>query len=298
MAGVVPALLAATAFAAFQMVNRRALSGIDPYRGTGALVGVGAVVLGLVSLLTEGPAVVTAAPSSALGFAAAAGFLHFVGGWTLLGFSQLRVGTARTGVLLGTVPLFGALIAAITLDESLTGVTMLGLVVVTTGVGIVVTARTGAAVDASRRRVVAGVAAGLGTALCWSSSPVLIRRALEGLPSPVTVAAVGMAACATGYVVIALLTRRVAATRTAVPRETVGLLVLAGSIIAFAIWMQWTALSLSPVAVVLTVAQLTPPLVVFLSLLQSGEAFGRAATRVWLGTFVTIAGSLVVILTP
>jgi drug/metabolite transporter (DMT)-like permease len=292
--GVVPAVLAAVGFALFQLVNRRALSGVDVFRGTATLLGVGAAILLLIAWVTGGLALVPSAPVAALLFCAAAGFVHFFCGWTLLGLSQVRLGVARTGILLGTVPLFGALVAAAALDEGLTAPAVLGLLIVTTGVAVV-SARGGTSVlgivDA---RV--GVAAGLGAALCWSVSPVLIRQGLEGLPSPLAGAAIGMFASALVYTAAVVLTGRRAG-RAAVIVRTWQLLLLGGTLVSLSIWMQWVAFDLAPVASVLALLQLTPVTVVVLaSRLGGDELKGAVARRVWTGASLTVAGSLVLVL--
>lgn len=295
MIGAVPALLAAVGFAGFQLVNRRALAGVDVYRGTATLLVVSTVVLGLVSLVTGELSLVLEAPMQAILFCAAAGFVHFFFGWTFLGMAQIRVGAARAGIMVGTVPLFGALLAALLLDEALSAFDVAGLLLVVAGVGIVVSAR-GAPPAGSQGRPVMGVLAGLATAACWSLSPILIRQGLEGLPSPVTGAGVGMAASAVGYGALLLATHRVA-TRQAVTSRTRQLLLVAGVAVGLSIWMQWTAFDLAPVAVVLTLLQLTPPLVVVLATRLAGEALGPARYRVGIGTAVTVSGSLLLILT-
>ena len=291
MAGVIHALLAAIGFAAFQTVNHRAIAGVDVFRGTSVLVCVGTVVLGLVTVTTQDLSLLRTAPLPAFGFAAVAGFVHFFGGWVLLGTSQRRVGVARTGVLVGTAPLFGAIVAATVLGERLTPVVLVGLLLVVGGVAIVMSARDRSAVQGTK--AVPGVLAGLGTALCWSISPVLIRRALEGIPSPVMVATIGMAACAA--IAIAVLISRWHVRAPRVSRHTSGLLMLAGTLIALAIWMHWNALALTSVATALSLLQLTPPLVVLTAMWTSGRS-DLALGRIWAGTGVTVLGSLVVVL--
>jgi drug/metabolite transporter (DMT)-like permease len=293
MVGVVPALMAAVGFAVFQVVNRRALSGVDVYRGTATLLAVGSVVLGGIALATGDATLLAAAPIAAILYCAAAGLVHFFCGWTLLGMSQMRLGVARTGVVIGTVPLFGAIIAAVFLDEALSAVAVAGLVLVVAGVGVVISARSAPDAGAIGRPVI-GVATGLATALCWSVSPVLIRQGLDGLPSPVMGAAVGAAASATVYGVAIVLARRRSRARP-ITSATGRLLVLAGVTVAISIWMQWTAFDLAPVAIVLSLLQLTPPSVVLLATWSSPDP-GRIAGRVWVGSGVTAAGSLVLIL--
>ncbi|MBS3939533.1 MAG: DMT family transporter [Actinobacteria bacterium] len=295
MAGVLPALGAAIGFAIFQLVNRRALQTVDVYRGTASILAIGAALLMAVAGITGGLALVPEAPVSALLFCAAAGFVHFFCGWTFLAWSQVRLGAARAGILIGTVPLFGALVAAALLDEPLSSLDLVGLVLVVVGVWIV-SARSGVTTAAPTRRTHLGIAAGLATALCWSSSPVLIRQGLEGLPSPTAGAGLGMLASALVYALGVVLTKR-RANRSPIDGATRRLLLITGIAASSAIWMQWTAFDLTAVATVLAVLQLTPITVVILASRIGGDRLdGRALQRVLAGALLTVTGSLLLVL--
>jgi drug/metabolite transporter (DMT)-like permease len=318
MVGVVPAFVAALGFAAFQTINRRALSGVDVYRGTASVLGIGTVLLVGVSLLLHGIAGFVDATPAAYGYFVAAGLVHFFCGWTLLGMSQLRLGAARAGIVVGTLPLFGALVAAALLDEPLSAIDLVGLVLVVGGVALVIPARSSppaptpvlpsgdpaeprgtptpsGPTPTARRTVVTGIAAGLATALLWSVSPVLIRGGLAHGAEPITGAAIGQAAAAVTYALVIAVTARRRRPRAPITRATRRLIAGAGAAVALAIWMQWTAYDLAPIAVVLSVLQFTPPLVVVLATLVSREQLGERAWRVWAGSLVTLAGALLLI---
>jgi drug/metabolite transporter (DMT)-like permease len=296
VAGVAPALLAASGFAVFQLLNRRALSGVDVRRGTAALLAVGAALLLLVAAVGGSLAPLADATPVTLLFFSAAGFVHFFCGWTFLGMAQVRIGVARTGILASTVPLFGSLFAAGFLGEHLGVVQLLALATVVGGVVLIVSARGGTGEVHDRRAAAIGTVCGLTTAMCWSVSPVLIRYGLADVDSPIAGAAVGMAACAVAYGIVVL----VSSTRVRpvpIGRTTWRLLVLAGVAVSLSIWMQWTALALTTVAVALALMQLTGPIVVVASNRLAGEPLGPAARRIALGTLVTVAGSTLLVLT-
>lgn len=290
--GILAALGAATAFALFQLVNGRVLASIDVARGTRWLLMTGTVVLGAATLVTEGLAPWRGAPPAAFAAAAGAGLLHFLLGWTLLGTAQQRIGVARAGALLGTTPLFGALLAWATLGEALTAVQLVGLLAVVIGVGIIATGRgRGGTPEAGR---VLGVAAALGTSLCWAGSPVLIRSALEGIGSPVAAATVGLLAGA-----VVSTARGLLRSRTSAPgpddRRAVRLAVMAGGLVATALWFQWTAFDLLPVAPVLVLLQLTPVLVPLLARWSAPGAGGPSVLRILPGLVGVVGGSVTVI---
>jgi drug/metabolite transporter (DMT)-like permease len=308
MVGVVPAFVAAVGFAVFQTVNRRALSGIDVYRGTASVLAIGSVLLVGLSIALHGVAGFLAVDPVAYGYFGAAGFVHFFCGWTLLGISQLRLGAARAGIVVGTLPLFGALVAAMALDEPLSAIDVVGLLLVVGGVALVIPVRgsppatgarpAGGTAGPSTSTVLLGVTAGLGAALLWSLSPVLIRGGLAYGAGPITGAAIGQATAAATYgLSIAATTgrRRGGSARSAIGAATRRLIVAAGGAVALAIWMQWTAYDLAPIAVVLSVLQLTPPLVVVLATVLARERLGEQAGRVWLGSLVTLGGAMLLV---
>jgi len=297
MEGVLPALAAAVGFAVFQLVQRRALGGVDLYVATASVLAVAATVLGGVALATTGFAPLAGAPLVAVLACAAAGFVHFGLGWTFLAASQVRLGAARAGIVIGSVPLFGALLAALVLDEPLGPIALVGLVLVVAGV-VVIAARRTTGAPQDRRDARVGLVAGLVTALCWSVSPLLIRRGLQDIESPLLAAGIGMTACALVYgsVVLGTVLRSRARLRTAPGSGR--LLLVSGTAVGLAILLQWTAYDRAPVAVVLALLQLTPPIVVGLAARISGDPLdARGRRRTWVGTGLTVAGSLALVLT-
>lgn len=292
--GVLPALGAAVGFAVFQIVNARILARLDVYLATRTVLVAGTVVLGTLTVVTDGVGPWLAAPPRALLMSAAAGMLHFFLGWTLLGIGQQRIGAARTGALIGAVPLFGALSAWALLGERLVPGQVAGLLVVTAGVAVIATA-TGAAASRTTRESVVGVAAALGTALCWSLSPTLIRQALDGLPSPSAAATVGLLTSAVLYTALIRLVRRV--DRPRVPDGSIrGLLGLGGVLVALALWLQWAAFERAAVATVLVTLQLTPALVPVLAKAAGLTSRSAPMLRIYGGVGGIVGGSLLVIL--
>lgn len=308
MNGVALGALAGIGFGFFQAVNRKANARIDVYRATFALLAIGTLLLAVISVATEDVGMLLRAPIGSLLAFAAAGFVHFFLGWTLLGLSQQRLGAARTGALVGTAPLFGAVAAAVVLGEVPTPVQIGALVVVVIGVVAVALSRRSPAGGSPGRppgttppprtgdRSAFGMALGLSTALCWSISPLFIRKGLEGVPSPLLGVTVGIAVTAFAYGIVVMLARRGA--REPVSRPTRGLLLLAGVLVGVSIWLQWTAFDLARVAVVLAVMQLSAPVVVVVSPLVSGDPLERGGGWLWTGVTLIVAGAVLLVLTP
>jgi drug/metabolite transporter (DMT)-like permease len=116
VSGTLLAAASGVGFGVFQSVNARAVRSIDdPYRSTFLQLNVAAGVLVLAALISGDLLALADAPPSALVNFAIAGVLHFLAGWSLLNLSQQRIGAARTSPLLTTVPVFGVVIAAVTL---------------------------------------------------------------------------------------------------------------------------------------------------------------------------------------
>jgi len=135
--GVLWAIVAGLAFGVFQSFNRRAGRSIDSYLSTFMLLAVSAIVLVIVSLLTEDLGPLREAPLMAYVNFGLAGFVHFFLGWTFLTLSQKLVGAARTGALIGTAPLFAFAVDLVFFGEVLSLPVVIGVVLVISGVYLV-----------------------------------------------------------------------------------------------------------------------------------------------------------------
>lgn len=139
--GIIWAIIAGGGFGIFQIVNRRAVRQIDIYVGTLILLAVSAVILGVLSFLTEDVALWGQIGWQAILYFGLAGFIHFFLGWTLLSISQKRIGAARTGAIMGGTPLFATAIGLLFFQEMLTPPTILGIILVVIGVYVVTTGK-------------------------------------------------------------------------------------------------------------------------------------------------------------
>jgi drug/metabolite transporter (DMT)-like permease len=135
--GVSWAIVAGLAFGVFQSFNRRAGRSIDSYLSTFMLLVVSAIVLVIMSLLTEDLSPLREAPLMAYVNFGLAGFVHFFLGWTFLTLSQKLVGAARTGALIGTTPVFAFAVGLVFFGEVLSLPVILGVVLVMFGVYLV-----------------------------------------------------------------------------------------------------------------------------------------------------------------
>lgn len=136
---------------------------------------------------------------------------------------------------------------------------------------------------------------GLGTALCFSISPVFIRHGLQDLPSPLLGVTIGMIFSAIAYGV-ALMFRRDPVNWGAVPRSALFLQFLAGVLVGLSTWARWFALDLAPVGVVIALGRLNVPIVILLSPLLIGQHLEQVTYKVWLGAGLIIAGAFILAL--
>jgi drug/metabolite transporter (DMT)-like permease len=283
------ALIAALGFGVTQILNRKSNQLVDAFRTAFGLLVVVGVVLAAGVTVTGELARLAEAPLWALGCFAIATFFHFGGGWTLLALSQQKVGVARTGALVSAAPLVGAVLAAIFLDEPLSLLMGLGVIVVVAGV--VLLSLSGAAAPGGNWSH-PGYA--LTVALLWGSSPLLIRLGLRGLDAPILGLTVGIIFTVITYAL------GLAATgwwrRSRIPRRALLWMAAGGITGAVAISAQWLSYSLTTVAVALSLQQLAVLVVLALVPLVFREPIERISPPLILGTLLVLAGTVAVVL--
>lgn len=295
MSGALWALAAGAGFGVFQALNRQAVRGMDVYVATFVQLLVSSVVLVAISLFTEDINLVYTAPISAILSFVAAGFFHFLIGWTLLNASQKRIGAARTSPLIATVPLFGAFVAAVTIREVPTWLELIGIGIIVLGAYLVSKEGENQADAATvKRRYAALLSAswmGLSAAFFWAVSPIFIRIGLQGLPSPMLGVTIGVTASALSYAII-LLWQRGRWFGVPITNEAWTFKLMAGVLVGLSTWMRWVALDLAPIAVVLALTMISSPLVIVLAPLISGKHLERVTAMLWMGTGLILFGAL------
>jgi drug/metabolite transporter (DMT)-like permease len=280
--GVLWAAAAGIWFGLFQSVNAQAVRRVDdPYLSSFLQLLVAAVVLSCIALATKDVGRLADAPAWAIASFALAGALHFLVGWTLLNLSQDRIGAARTSPLLTMVPVFGTVVAVVTVGQ-LPDVASLGAIgLMVLGAYMVSTARRGAA--ASWRDSLFG----LGTALMWALSPIFTVKGLDGLDSPLIGVAIGLVVSVGGYALL-LAVSRPRRRRDPVQRGGVALELVAGTLVALATWGRWEALDLLTVGAVLAFNLLSVPVVLVLAPIVGGRRVEDVTVRVWAGAGLVV----------
>ncbi len=295
MTGVLWALAAGSGFGLYQTFNRQAVRGMHLYVATFAQLFISALVLITVALLTEDVSRLFHAPISALLYFVAAGFFHFLVGWTFLNASQQRIGAARTSPLIGTNPLFAAVIAAVTLGELPSAVELVAILVMVAGAYLVSRESTNGGETptgpASFSQLLRASWLGLTAATCYAISPIFIRLGLQGLPSPLLGVTLGVTASALGYGVF-LLWQRERWISAPISGEAWIYKIIAGVLVGLSTWMRWVALDMAPVAVVLALSMVSAPIVIFLSPMVSGKQLERVTATLWTATALIVGSAL------
>ena len=293
MSGALLAAASGVGFGVFQSINGRALRGTDDsYASTFVQVGTAAMALAAVALAAGELDGVLEAPLWALGDFAFAGLLHFLAGWSLLNLSQHRIGAARTGPLLTTVPVFGVVIAALTIGQLPGAVTLLAIALMCAGAYLVAMRGGGATARA------ADALPALGCALMWALSPIFILRGLEGFDSPVAGLTVGLVVSVLAFAPALVLFRGAGPAWTAVKASAGTLKLIAGVLVAVATWSRWAALEDAAVGAVLALNLLSVPTVLFLAPIIAGRHVERVTLGLWTGAGLVISGGLVLVVAP
>jgi drug/metabolite transporter (DMT)-like permease len=289
VSGVLWATASGIGFGLFQSLNRRAIRGIeDPYVSTFLQLSVATAILLVASLVSEDLGQLADASGEAIVLFAVAGVIHFVLGWLLLNVSQARIGASRTAPLITLTPLFGVVLAVITLGELPKATALAAIVPIMVGAWLLASRGSGQ-VALERDSIFA-----FGTAFMWSLSAVLTVKALEGLDSPLLGVTLGLLA-ATATLGGALLARGSLGEIRSIARNTMALKISAAVLVAFATWFRLLALGETDVAVVLATNLVAVPITLVLAPMMVERHLEQVDARVWLGGLLVAAGVLALI---
>jgi drug/metabolite transporter (DMT)-like permease len=290
LSGAAWAAFSGLGFGVFQTLNRRTMLGVDAYASTFVMLAIAGVVLVTASFATGAAGELTDASAPGIAWFAGAGVLHFFGGWTFLSLSQVRVGAARTSPLVSAAPVFGVLVAVVTVHEWPSAGQLAAIALVLAGVYLVALEK----LQDTSRPPARDAVFGLCTALCWAISPVLIKHGLRGLHSPLLGVTVGMICALAFYAVALAVTGR--SVRLAAPGGPLAFQLLAGLFVGLSVWSRWYALGSATIGVVLALGLLSVPVVAALLPVLLGRALERITRRIVLGSALVVAGALALVL--
>jgi len=287
VSGVLWATASGIGFGVFQSLNRRAIQGIeDPYVSTFLQLSVATAILVAASIASEDLSQLREASGEAIALFALAGIVHFVLGWLLLNVSQARIGASRTAPLITLTPLFGVVLAAVTLGDLPSAAALAAIAPIMVGAWLLASH---GHVAIERDSIFA-----FGTAFMWALSAVLTVEALEGLDSPLLGVTLGLVA-ATAALGGALFARGSLGAMRSIARNTLTLKLFAAVVVAFATWFRLLALGETDVAVVLATNLVAVPITLVLAPIVVGRHLEQAGARVWLGGLLVAVGVLTLI---
>ena len=187
MIGLVLALLSGFSFAASAIFIRRGVyrSG-ESFSPVPISVFLGVVFFGLLLLIPGQAEQFTSLSWLGAGSLAGAGVIHFVLG-RMAAYTSIRlIGATRAAPIVTCSILFAALLGIFFLGEPVTISLVLALLLIVGGIILIgTTGNSGTGkMDVSKGSLAKGLFFALGAALCWGSSPALIKIGLREVNSP------------------------------------------------------------------------------------------------------------------
>lgn len=144
---------------------------------------------------------------------------------------------------------------------------------------------------------------GLLTALCWATSPILIRKGLLGLPSSLWGMSVGLLSATSIYLLWFfgrdfMLGEKLGFWRTLnkAPRAALMFQALAGVAAGLGSIGRTFAIELAPVVVALPLSQTTSLFTLIFSIILIGRKLEKVTLKLTLGAMLVVAGSVLVVI--
>lgn len=329
MIGVLWSLVMAALFGFSQLASRKGLTGIAVDQGTFIMIVVSTGLMAIPFFWLGGPALIQQTDLIGLAYFLMAGLIHFVGGFTLMNTSISRIGAARTGSLVATTPLFATFLAALTLKELVNAPLIIGVVVVIMGVRLIASSpsaktdnKAEAALPTTQKTMVIdqhtgldmarlGFAAtgssgilgltgesifGLLAALSWGFTPVLIKKGLESLPSPIIGLTLAIAIAGVVHAAILAIRGRLRPMLTGLGQPATLWQAGAGALVGLGTLCRWIALSFTTAAMVTTLSRASLLITVGLGGRLLGRELEPVTDRVRWGAALIIIGSIIVVL--
>jgi drug/metabolite transporter (DMT)-like permease len=229
----------------------------------------------------------------ALALLASAGVIHFIFG-RLLGYSAYRlIGANKATPFIMTNRFYTILFSFLFLGENITGFIIAGVLGMFLGAALTSWEEKSITEKIARKGLstnMKGILLALAAALCWGTTPVLIKPGVEAIGSSVAGAFISYSAAA--VVMLGLLTRR--SLRQQVthqsPVRSLAPMALAALFTSTGQLLYYTALGMSPASVVTPLLSIQVIFIFFLSWLvnRRTEVF---SWKVGLGMAATLAGT-------
>ena len=312
--GVFLSIIMAACFGFSQLSTRKGLVNIAVDQGTFIMIVVSTILMSIPFFWLDGITLAQNADWVGLAYFISAGLVHFVGGFTFMNLSISTIGAARTGSLIATTPLFATFLAAFALNELINLPLIIGVVVVIGGVRLIASSKapnSAQPATAPQKQVAAvGITAGninilnwagtstfgLLAAFSWGVTPVLIKKGLETLPSPVVGVTLSMAAAGIVYAVILGFRGRLIPTFSSIGKPGGLWQIAAGVLVGLGTLARWLALSFTTAAIVTTLSRGSLLITVGLGGKLLGNDLEPINKRVVWGAVLIVIGATIVVL--
>ncbi len=137
--GILFSIGAAFLFSVSQISINQGVKKLGVPTGTAVMLGSATIVTAGLAILVEKTEVLLTASAIGILLFALAGVIHFIGGWGFMNASASRIGPTRVSATTSMTPLFAALLALVSLDQSLNLYIIGGIMLIVFGIYIVST---------------------------------------------------------------------------------------------------------------------------------------------------------------
>ena len=295
--GLIFALFSALTFAMSAVFIRRGVSEAgESFTATAISVFIGIPFFAASLFLSGEWSKLWSASGQAFILLGAAGILHFVAGRFLAYNAYRLIGVNKASIFMRTSPFYTVILGVLFLSESLTISLIFGVLSIFAGVALVGIERKSASREKQTgfsRTEVKGIVAALVGAICWGTSPILIKPAVEEIGSPFVAAFVSYVVAS--IVMACFFFRRQHREQLVQLRFFAALipLVISGIFVSVAHLFNYTALGYSPASMVTPLLG-TSVLFVFLFSFFLNRNIEVFTLKVILGMTATVIGTFLI----
>lgn len=137
--GITLSIGAAILFAVSQISVRQGVMKLGVSTGVALMLLSATLSTAILAFLLDKVEILLSASISGVLFFAMAGVIHFIGGWGFLNASASRIGPTRVGATTSMTPLFAAVLALVSLNQSMNQYIIGGIMMIVLGIYIVST---------------------------------------------------------------------------------------------------------------------------------------------------------------
>jgi len=256
---------------------------------------IAALLVMLLHLLTFGQLIPLGAGQEHWFWLGISGFVGFALGDAFLFQAFVMIGPRLSMLMMALAPVLGALMAWRFLDETLTQIAILGIVITLVGI-VVVIAERGTGNDSQpvdRRRYLIGLLCGFGGALGQAGGLILSKLGLEGGFPALSGNLIRLLVAVALIWLLAVFNRQLVSSYRTLRANPRAVMFLTGGAIlgpVLGVWLSLVAVQTTSVGVAATLSSLTPIFLIPISYFIFGE---RASKQAIFGTLIAFVGMVI-----